>query len=137
MLSPTGCTKQLISVACSEVPAALMMRPAPIAPAFRLAWNCASHFSRSASASTEARARATRANRSSASVSPGLRYFSCRTSRVIGWIARTAGASSRFMRCLLHDYAEGQDAAHQPFHQFVHGPDLRAEGQQPRATEEQ
>src|SRR6218665_1933182 len=43
MQSPTGCTKQLINVAWMSVPAALMMRPAPIAPACRLARNRASY----------------------------------------------------------------------------------------------
>ena len=39
--SPTGCTKQLISVAAMPVPAALMMRPAPSAPCRRLSTNSA------------------------------------------------------------------------------------------------
>src|SRR6218665_2263926 len=52
MQSPTGCTKQLINVAWMSVPAALMMRPAPIAPACRLARNRASHRLRRFGAST-------------------------------------------------------------------------------------
>ena len=39
MQSPTGCAKQLISVAWMSVPAALVMRPAPIAPACRFCRN--------------------------------------------------------------------------------------------------
>src|SRR6218665_3840860 len=54
MQSPTGCTKQLINVAWMSVPAALMMRPAPIAPACRLARNRASYRLRSSGAFTDA-----------------------------------------------------------------------------------
>src|SRR5665647_660279 len=159
MQSPTGWTKQLISVASSAVPAALMMRPAPIAPARRLAWNRACHLSRSPSASTEASARATRANRSSKSFSPGLRYFSCSTSRVIGCTAsELARISSRFILLFLFlrrlegrlrplralppvllafPHAGRQDAAEQPLHQFMRGADLIAERQPAGATEKE
>ncbi len=101
MQSPTGCTKQLMSVAWMSVPAALMMRPAPMAPACRLARNRASYFSRRAGASTEARARATRLYRSSTLLSPGLRYFSRSTSRLMGCRGEMEGVReggvSRFM----------------------------------------
>src|SRR6218665_2427504 len=84
MQSPTGCTKQLINVAWMSVPAALMMRPAPIAPACRLARNRASYRLRSSGASTDAKARATRWESICAVVSPGLRYFSHSTSCLMG-----------------------------------------------------
>ena len=87
MASPTGCTKQLIRVAWMSVPAALMMRPAPMAPACRLSRKRCSHSARSASFSTEASARATRRYRSSRPDSPGFRYFSASTSWLMGWVA--------------------------------------------------
>src|SRR6218665_2450571 len=60
MQSPTGCTKQLINVAWMSVPAALMMRPAPIAPACRLARNRASYRLRRSGASPDAKGRGPR-----------------------------------------------------------------------------
>ena len=44
--SPTGCTKQLISVAVSEVPAAELMRPAGMKPRSCASANFASHCAR-------------------------------------------------------------------------------------------
>ena len=101
MQSPTGCTKQLMRVAWMSVPAALMMRPAPMAPACRLARNRVSYFSRSSGFSTLARACATRRNRSSAPVSPALRYFSVSTSRLMGCVAVTSCARPRFSLFML------------------------------------
>src|SRR6218665_2629004 len=98
MQSPTGCTKQLINVAWMSVPAALMMRPAPIAPACRLARNRASYRLRSSGASTDAKARATRWESICAVVSPGLRYFSHSTSWLMGCKPRSGqGWGSRCM----------------------------------------
>ena len=65
--SPTGCTKQLISVAVSDVPAAELMRPAGMKPRSCASRKRASQWARSASASAAASARATRA-RTSATV---------------------------------------------------------------------
>jgi hypothetical protein len=58
--SPTGCTKQLISVAVSWVPAAELMRPAGTKPRSCASRNFASQWARLSSASMAARARATR-----------------------------------------------------------------------------
>jgi len=81
--SPTGCTKQLISVAPSPVPAAELMRP-PITTPSR-SWaskKTASHFD--GLLSLAARARATRRRTSETVVSPSFAYFSSRTSVEIG-----------------------------------------------------
>ena len=62
--SPTGCTKQLISVAVSEVPAAELMRPAGMKPRSCASRKRASQCARFSSGSTAASARATRARTS-------------------------------------------------------------------------
>ena len=49
--SPTGCTKQLISVAVSVVPAAELMRPAGMKPRSCASWNFVSHCARLSSGS--------------------------------------------------------------------------------------
>src|SRR6185369_11395818 len=85
-LSPIGCTKQLINVACRSVPAAELIRPAGTKPF------CWAHRKRSAqierklsSASAEATAVATRWRTSSTETSLPLAYFSCSTSPEISW----------------------------------------------------
>ena len=97
MESPTPCTKQLISVAVSEVPAAESIRPAGMKPRSCASRNRASQWARFASGSTEASARATRARTSAAVASPPFAYFSRRTSWEMGW----AGNDSRVARSLL------------------------------------
>ena len=79
--SPTGCTKQLMSVAVSDVPAAELMRPAGMKPRSCASRNFASQWARFPSGSAAARARATRARTSAAEASPSLAYFSNSTSR--------------------------------------------------------
>ncbi|OIQ83681.1 hypothetical protein GALL_345030 [mine drainage metagenome] len=79
--SPTGCTKQLISVAWMSVPAADMMRPAGTKPASMADRNSASW--RAGSASCAASARVTRAWIWAALRSSPLAYFSARTSRLM------------------------------------------------------
>src|SRR6185295_504959 len=81
--SPTGCTKQLMSVACRLTPAAELMRPAGMKPS---SWACRkrrSHCARRSSGSTWARARATRVRTCSTLASLPLAYFSIRVSRQI------------------------------------------------------
>ena len=62
--SPTGCTKQLISVAESSVPAAELMRPAGMKPRSCASRKRASQCARCAGGSAAASARATRARTS-------------------------------------------------------------------------
>jgi hypothetical protein len=82
--SPTGCTKQLISVAARPVPAAELMRPAGTKPRCCASRNLASHSARRASGSTAASARATRRRTSSTVRSSPFAYFSASTSALIG-----------------------------------------------------
>ena len=78
--SPTGCTKQLINVAASGVPAAELMRPAGTKPRRWASRNFASQAARCSGASAAARARATRWRTWSSVVSWPLAYFSASTS---------------------------------------------------------
>src|SRR6185312_7540162 len=89
--SPTGCTKQLMSVACSCTPAAELMRPAGMNPASSALKKRFSHFARSPSASTCASARATRRRTSAMEVSPFFAYFSTSASRQISWSETVTG----------------------------------------------
>ena len=79
-LSPTGCTKQLISVARMSVPPAELMRPAGMKPRASAARNRACQRARSAGVSTAAIAVLTRWWMSSAEDSVPLAYFSSSTS---------------------------------------------------------
>ena len=102
MESPTGCTKQLISVAVSSVPAAELMRPAGTKPRCCTCRKRASHCARCAGASTEASARATRSRTASMEVSSPLAYFSSSTSWLIGCSGKaervaTAAAPADFL----------------------------------------
>src|SRR5262245_51734391 len=81
--SPTGCTKQLMSVACIWMPAAELMRPAGMKPASSVSANLRSHWARFSGVSTAARARATRARTSATVRSLPFAYFSSRASRQI------------------------------------------------------
>jgi hypothetical protein len=81
--SPTGCTKQLISVACIWMPAADMMRPAGMKPASIACMKRFSHTARLSSGSTAASAWAIRARTSPMLVSVPFAYFSSSTSRLI------------------------------------------------------
>ena len=90
--SPTGCTKQLISVAVSVVPAAELMRPAGMKPRSCASWNFASHCARRSSGSAVASARATRRRTSSTVRSCPLAYFSTRTSPEISCSGSGASA---------------------------------------------
>src|SRR4249920_954546 len=78
--SPTGCTKQLMSVAVSVVPAAELILPAGMKPCSCASRNFASHCARLSSASAIASARATRRRTSSTVRSEPLAYFSRSTS---------------------------------------------------------
>jgi hypothetical protein len=90
MESPTGCTKQLMRVAVSEVPAAELMRPAGMKPRSCASRNLASHCRRDASGSAAASARATRARTSATEASPSLAYFSSSTSREMACAGRVS-----------------------------------------------
>jgi hypothetical protein len=92
--SPTGCTKQLISVAVSWVPAAELMRPAGTKPRSCASRNFASQCARRSSASAWASAFATRRRTSPTVVSPPLAYFSISTSPEISCSGRQAIFSS-------------------------------------------
>ena len=81
--SPTGCTKQLINVAESEVPAADMMRPAGTKPRRCASRNFKAQALRCSGASASAKACATRTRNSSGNDSPPLAYFSNKTSALI------------------------------------------------------
>src|SRR5882672_3775718 len=81
--SPTGCTKQLIRVAVSVVPAAELMRPPGMKPFSSASKNSGSHLPGSTSAA--ANARATLRRTSSMLRSPPLAYFSTRTSMLTCW----------------------------------------------------
>ena len=98
MLSPTGCTKQLMSVAASPVPAADWMRPAGMKPCCSACRKRSSHSARCSGASASASARATRRFTSSGVVSSPLAYFSFSTSALMAWggSARTAASGARF-----------------------------------------
>ena len=74
--SPTGCTKQLISVAWMPVPAAELMRPAGTKPLSSAQRKRAVQVSRWPAGSTSASARATRRRTSSIARSSPLAYFS-------------------------------------------------------------
>src|SRR5581483_599892 len=71
--SPTGCTKQLMKVACSRVPAAELIRPAGTNPAVIAARNFFSQWTRFFAVSTRASARATRRCTSATDRSPAAR----------------------------------------------------------------
>ena len=110
MESPTGCTKQLMSVAARGVPAADWMRPAgrkPCCSAHRKASRCWSRHSGSTSAS----ALATRALTSSIDVSLSLQYFSRRTSRLIACGFRAAAEGTRSLRFMKTPRERGTHAA--------------------------
>ncbi len=110
MESPTGCTKQLMSVAARGVPAADWMRPAgrkPCCSAHRKASRCWSRRSGSTSAS----ALATRALTSSIDVSLSLQYFSRRTSRLIACGFRAAAEGTRSLRFMKTPRERGTHAA--------------------------
>src|SRR3954467_10334110 len=81
--SPTGCTKQLMRVACSCTPAAELMRPAGMNPSFCACRKRRSQWARRSSLSIWARARATRRRTSSMLASLPLAYFSMSVSRQI------------------------------------------------------
>src|SRR5271170_7320090 len=95
MLSPTGCTKQLIKVALSSVPAAELMRPPRMSPFCCARKNASSQRACRSGASTAANARATRRRTSSAVRSSPLAYFSSRTSAAMacGGSSAVAGGS--------------------------------------------
>ena len=80
MASPTGCTKQLIRVAWSSVPAAELIRPPGIKPASMASKKRRSHIRRVFPYSLAAKARATRWRTSVTFFSFPLAYFSKRTS---------------------------------------------------------
>src|SRR3989304_3041481 len=88
--SPTGCTKQLMSVAVSVVPAAELMRPAGTKPCSCASRKRFSQRARLSSASHEASARATRSRTSRTVFSLPLAYFSCSTSAQISCSGRFA-----------------------------------------------
>src|SRR5436190_3731006 len=95
--SPTGCTKQLMSVACSCTPAAEFMRPAGMKPSF---WACRkrrSQWARRSSLSAWARARATRRRTSSMLASLPFAYFSSSVSRQISCAGAEMTAVSIFL----------------------------------------
>src|SRR5713101_6419824 len=79
--SPTGCTKQLMRVAWSWMPAAELMRPAGMKPSFCACRKRRSQCARRSSGSTWASARATRRRTSSTLASLPLAYFSSSVSR--------------------------------------------------------
>jgi hypothetical protein len=91
MESPTGCTKQLISVAVSEVPAAELMRPAGMKPRSCGSRNSLPSGRACLGLGRGERPRDTRAQLR-AVVSPSLAYFSSRTSREIACSAGFARA---------------------------------------------
>ena len=94
--SPIGCTKQLIKVAASVVPAAGLMRPAGTKPFSCAHRKRASHWPRCFSSSLAASARATRRRTSCTEVSLPLAYFSTSTSPEISCSASRSltGASA-------------------------------------------
>ena len=105
--SPTGCTKQLISVT-SRIPdpAAELIRPPgmnPSSSAFRNTGSCAA-----GSASTAASARATRCRTARAASGPSrsrsapLAYFSRSTSRLTSCQGRSASAAREARVGLVH-----------------------------------
>src|SRR5258706_12060093 len=79
--SPTGCTKQLMSVAWSWMPAAELMRPAGMKPSSCACRKRRSQVPRLSSRSGWARARATRARTCSTVDSWPFAYFSISVSR--------------------------------------------------------
>ncbi len=90
--SPTGCTKQLMSVACIGIPAAELMRPAGMKPASIASWKRRSQWACLSGTSAAARARATRERTSSIVCSLPLAYFSSSASRQISWSGSEATA---------------------------------------------
>ena len=88
--SPTGCTKQLMSVARKSVPAAELMRPPGIKPPSNVLKNASANRSTSAGCSHCASARATRRRTSSTLRSSPLAYFSSKTSRQMSYSVRAA-----------------------------------------------
>jgi hypothetical protein len=90
--SPTGCTKQLISVAARSVPAADWMRPAGMKPCSSAHRKRPSHSARRGRLSACASARATRWCTCSAESSSPLAYFSFSTSALMGWAGSAAAA---------------------------------------------
>ncbi len=87
--SPTGWTKQLISVAWIPVPAAELIRPAGTKPFSSAQRKRAPHISRRSAGSASASARATRARTSAMVLSSPLAYFSSSTS-----VEMSCGASA-------------------------------------------
>src|SRR6185295_3769355 len=92
--SPTGCTKQLMSVACRAMPAAELMRPAGMKPSSCACRKRRSQAARRSSGSTWARARATRRRTCSTVASLPLAYFSISVSRQISCSATLVAVSS-------------------------------------------
>src|SRR5690606_529730 len=106
--SPTGCTKQLMSVLCRSVPAALFTRPAGTKPCSIAHRNSSAYFLRCLGSSTCASAVATRLRTSRIVFSPFLAYFSTRTSVEMSWgSARAMAALSRC--CMLWILGEAPD----------------------------
>src|SRR5687767_7354409 len=111
MESPTGCTKQLISVACRFTPAAELIRPAGMKPSSCACRKRRSHWARSASRSTWARARATRRRTWVTLCSPSLAYFSSSVSRLMS-CSETGDGS--WISMVLNDYTVGGKPASGP-----------------------
>ena len=99
MESPTGCTKQLISVLCRSVPAALLTRPAGMKPCCMAHKNSCEYFLRSLGSSTWARAVATRVRTWVTEDSSPLAYFSSSTSVEI--TCGSARAMAALSRCCI------------------------------------
>src|SRR5258706_3864828 len=120
--SPTGCTKQLMSVACRLTPAAELMRPAGMKPSCCACRKRRSQAARRSSGSAWARARATRTRTCSTVASLPLAYFSISVSRQISCSATpvtSLACSTRSCSVLdLHTvndhYAPRQAGAREP-----------------------
>ncbi len=105
--SPTGCTKQLISVAWMPVPAAELMRPAGTKPFSCAHRKRAAQASRWSSASACASERATRSRTSVMLCSSPFAYFSSRTSVEISCGAARRAGSGRLRSCLGSPFMSG------------------------------
>src|ERR1700722_14043690 len=101
MASPTGCTKQLISVAEMSVPAAELTRPPGMKPATIASKKRCCQCSRSSGLSTAASPFATRRRTSSAVFSSAFAYFSSSTSRLIACSSSSVAAWSSFINASL------------------------------------
>src|SRR5262245_75596 len=104
--SPTGCTKQLMSVACIAMPAAELMRPAGMKPASCASRKRRSQWARFSGASTMASAWAIRARTSATLRSLPLAYFSSSASRQIS----CSGSDSTTLLALSMDEDRFQSA---------------------------